>query len=140
MKKQIEEKKLSNTHEIMLWASVRYFIGRSSIVSTTFPSDIVSDILPNMNDAQKEMLHDEIKRCIENVRDHLTFSTDLDLWEKLMNYLDINNKYEIITKEDDKVECFKWNDKYVPYDIYLKNSSLDSYVNPDMIKLITYLK
>lgn len=129
-------KSLTNTEEIMLLASVRYFIGRTSIVATTFPCNIIQDLLPRMDENQIEKLRRELEYGIDSIKDYDDTMKLMDEWITLLDYLTPINKCIVLIKDGDEIACFKSHDKYIPIKQYLEHPYPLTYIDKKMISKI----
>lgn len=135
--------KVDNFTETMLWASIRYFMGRHTISASVFPCDIVVNILSELTDEQKMMVLEEINRqlfslrCVNGITDSSADnSIDLKNWIRLRNYLE--RTYWRIAHLDDgtEIECFMCDGKFIPVDTYLIHPLMDTYIdNEHIVKL-----
>lgn len=119
----------------MLWSSVRYFIGRSSIQAVLFPCDIILNILQELDETQLQMLKGEIDEGIKTARSSISSNSPLEKalknlvhWEKLSSYLNKYNRY-LVYYDGEEIRCFEYEGKYVPIYKYLFNPMVDVYID-----------
>lgn len=125
----------------MVWASVRYFVGRDSILAVSFPCDIVLNIVSKLDDHQRMVLKEEIEDRIKTIAlvntptNNVSKDADSSLkeWKKLIAYLDTDNRYNLYGSDTEVFECFKYNDQYVPIHIYLTNPLVSVHMNEENI-------
>jgi len=137
--------KIDNFTETMLWASIRYFVGRQSITAVTFANDIVCNLIHKMSDEQKNNLRNEISEQINTLKkiSHPPLvrnaeENELRYWLKLVDYLTPENKYVVKVVDDlFDTECFLHNSKYVPITVYKRNPGLDCYIDDTRISYVT---
>lgn len=84
-------KPLSEWEWTLTWSSLRYFCGRYTIASASYPRDLLINFGKRLSDDQKRALHEEIQKQIEDairIDDNMWLRIDMEPWSALRNYLD----------------------------------------------------
>ena len=113
----------------LLFSTVAYLLDKENLISKTFPAEFINNSYNRINKEQKE----GIFRMI-NSYNKIYGEQILPEWQKLGCLLDDNSKIEFII-ENNKIECFKWKDKYYPVATYLQVPEKDLSLEEKFIKL-----
>lgn len=139
-KKNIEKTVLTDWEWTLVWSSMRYFMGRQTIASAMWPADLLNNYDRYLTQGQRGMIHRELKKHFEEFEAFGNPLIDSEHWERLMHYMDSNNRYMVQAKYtqdgelfEDTAICFKWKDAYCPVDKYAKNPYHNWYVAPEFI-------
>jgi hypothetical protein len=139
-KKKIEKTVLTDWEWTLVWSSMRYFMGRQTIASAMWPSDLIKNYDKYLTQGQRDMIAKELKCYFEEYQAFGNPNIDSEHWERLMHYMDKNNRYLVqakYTENDQTVEeatiCFKYKDVYCSIEKYARAPYHNWYVNPDFI-------
>lgn len=151
MKTDKNIKPLSDWEWTLTWSSLRYFCGRYSIASATYPSELLINFGKRLSTDQKRSLSGEIQKQIEDAireDDNMWLKTDMEQWSALRNYLDESTWKELFCQgediEDTIVLAFPCRTKdgetivtrWIPVDSYVKSGSVKTSVYEPYIKQI----
>ena len=138
MKKEKKIEKLSDWEHTLLWSSMRYFMGRQTIASATWPGDFMKNMYKRLVEHQIFMMHKDLKELFEQNGKFGSETIDSPVWERLMHFL--SKERYLVTAEAPKVkrqtvECFKHKEIYYAVDKFGGTSS-ESYIYEPYIKHI----
>lgn len=151
MKKEQKIKPLSDWEWKLTWSSLRYFCGRYTIASATYPDDLLINFGKRLTDDQKRALAKEIQKQIEDairINDNMWLKNDMETWSALRNYLDVSTWRELFCQgediEDTTVIAFPCERKeeetivtrWIPIDAYEGSGSVRTSVYEPYIKQI----
>lgn len=144
-------KPLSEWEWTLTWSSLRYFCGRYTIASATYPSDLIKNFGKRLSVDQGRSLSDEIQRQIEYAMkndDNMWLKVDMESWSALRNYLDRSTWKELFCQgpdiEDTTIIAFPCEYKevdtmetrWIPVDKYENSGSTKTSVYEAYIKQI----
>jgi hypothetical protein len=139
-KKKIEKTQLTDWEWTLVWSSMRYFMGRQTIAAAMWPSDLVKNYDKYLSQNQRDTIYRELNRYFEEYKQFGHPMVDSDHWERLMCYMDKNNRYLVESQRTENgsttIEthiCFKHKEAYSPIDSYAKSPYHNWYINPDYI-------
>lgn len=121
---------LSDVEWTLIWASLRYFVGRETIASATYPADIISNYYARMSDGQKKMLVRDISEHFERCGSIGNEKIDQPVWLKFAAALDDTQHFQIKLSDGSTAKVFKTNERIYPLDEYLRQPHHEIYV-PD---------
>lgn len=151
MKKEEKIKLLNDWEWTLTWSSLRYFCGRYTIASATYPAKLLVNFGKRLSDNQKRALAVEIQKQIgDAIRtdDNMWLKTDMKPWSALRNYLDVSTWRELFCQgediEDTTVIAFPCDEKegetiithWIPIDAYEGSGSVKTSVYAPYIKQI----
>ena len=122
-------KQLTGYEITLLFSTVAYLLDKENLISKTFPAEFINNSYNRINKEQKE----GIFRMI-NSYNKIYGEQILPEWQKLGCLLDDNSKIEFII-ENNKIECFKWKDKYYPVATYLQAPEKELPLDEKFIKI-----
>lgn len=130
-------KKLSDNEWTLIWSSMRYFMGRMTIVSATFPDIIIKDYFLRMSKHQKLMLYDDMKSYLENNTFFGNKDIDDPRWQKFMSIMNEDAYVNVLGIDNKKYLCFKANNRFYSIERYLNEPWSECYIDKESIKEIT---
>ena len=140
MIKKKQKTALTDWEWTLVWSSMRYFMGRQTIASATWPSDFVQNYEKYLTQGQRDMLCKELKSYFKEFQAFGNPEIDSEHWERLMHYMDKNNRYLVqakYTENDQTIEeatiCFKYKDVYCSIERYTQSPYHNWYINPPFI-------
>jgi hypothetical protein len=151
MKKEKQIKPLSDWEWTLTWSSLRYFCGRYTIASATYPAELIQNFGKRLSEDQKRSLSVEIQKQIEDairIKDNMWLGVDMEPWSALRNYLDVTTWKELFCQgediEDTTVIAFPCERKegesivtrWIPIDSYEESGSVRTSVYEPYIKQI----
>ena len=151
MKKEKKIQPLSDWEWTLTWSSLRYFCGRYSIASATYPTELLMNFGKRLSEDQKRALVQEIQKQIEDairINDNMWLKTDMEPWSALRNYLDVSTWKELFCQGEDikdtTVIAFPCESKedetivtrWIPIDSYEESGSVRTSVYAPYIKQI----
>jgi hypothetical protein len=142
-KKKIEKTTLTDWEWTLVWSSMRYFMGRQTIAAATWPSDFIKNYDKYLTQTQRDTVHKELNRYFEEYKRFGHPMIDSEHWERLMCYMDKNNRYLVESKRTEDGErivemniCFKYKDAYCPIEKYAEQPYHSWYINPEYISYV----
>lgn len=131
----LEHEKLNSFERDLLFGSVRYYCGRSSICALMFPQELVRNWWFRISDEDKMLLHRDLEDSLRMIRIHSegkreTFDAmskdrpDEDIWQKFMHCLNKDEWRECRSAETgEEFKAFLYNGKYYEVWFFLANMS-----------------
>ncbi len=136
MKKEEEEKTLSDFYWTLLWMAIRYAMNRQTIASVTLPRDIIRNCYYQLSTYQKEQIVKDLRRNDEEYK-NLGFGNeniDRPTWLKFINALDEPNHYKCLLIDNSEEIVFESEGRIYPLSKYLENPFVEIYVPQENIK------
>ena len=130
-------KPLSDYEWTLIWASMRYFMGRQTIASAMFPADFIKNSYSKLSEDQRMMVYRDLKSHFDSFNHFGNKDIDSPVWERLMGLMDDNNRYDVIAEgngvERQTIECFKVGDTYYSVEKILAEPHRNWYVANELI-------
>ena len=120
MKKETKPKCLLDIEWTNIWASLRYFMGRETIASATWSSDIIRTYYTLLTKGQKESIVKELKAFKKDFGYFGNKKIDNPIWEKFLGCLDEENHKTVVDINNESYVVFEANDKIYPLHLYLE--------------------
>lgn len=149
MAKKKTNQNLTEWEWTLTWSSLRYFCGRKTIASASYPADLVRMFGKRLTDLQKKMLSEDIKRSIEMSKGNSMWeSIDMRPWSAMSNYFDESTwrilKCEGPTIETQEILAFPCEGRenegmvtrWIPVEEYSNSGNTRMFVFEDYIKEI----
>lgn len=126
---------LSSFEKTQLFFAVRYAIGRKSISSCMFPTDIIKNMDDRLDVHQKNDLSRDIRNEMLYYSKDKWMTNDLLPWDNLQSYFDSGNRWTIETKDGSVYNCFKrmTDENYIPVNLFLTSPDTNTMVIKDEI-------
>ena len=86
-KKKIEKTKLTDWEWTLVWSSMRYFMGRQTIASATWPADLIKNYDTYFTQGQRDMIYRELNQYFNEYSAFGNPDIDSEHWERLMHYM-----------------------------------------------------
>jgi hypothetical protein len=125
-----KHKPLSDVEWTLIWASLRYFVGRETIASATFPADIIQNYYARMSDAQKKMLARDIYEHFDRCGRIGNEKIDQTVWLKFAAALDDTKHFQKTLSDGSRPVLFQIGERIYPLGEYLRSPHHEIYV-PD---------
>jgi hypothetical protein len=139
-KKKIEKTKLTDWEWTLVWSSMRYFMGRQTIASATWPADLIKNYDTYFTQGQRDMIYRELNQYFNEYSAFGNPDIDSEHWERLMHYMNKDNRYLVQAKYKEKGEtiedaviCFKHKDVYCSVEKYAESPYHNWYMVPEYI-------
>lgn len=117
---------------MLIWGANRYFCGRSTIASATFPDLIMKRFYKLLDENQKRLLAFDILGCLEDMSD-----LDKPRWSKFYSALKTESHYKVKGIENGEViTVFDANGKMYPLDKYIESPHWEMSVNPVLVEVV----
>lgn len=118
----------------LIWASLRYFLGRETIASATYPQMIMKNYYHRLSDAQTKSMYEDIKRHFDLMGGIGNEIIDKPIWLKFAAALNTIDHIEYELKTGEKIMCFEANNKIYPLDKYISDPHCEIWIKPSSIK------
>jgi hypothetical protein len=139
-KKKIEKTELTDWEWTLVWSSMRYFMGRQTIASATWPADLIKNYDTYFTQGQRGMIYRELNQYFNEYSAFGNPDIDSEHWERLMHYMNKDNRYLVQAKYKEKGEtiedaviCFKHKDVYCSVEKYAESPYHNWYMVPEYI-------
>lgn len=145
---------LSDTEYTLIWMSILYAVSGHTIASATLPYMIIGSYWDRLSDGQKQTLYtdidEEIKKA-ENLDEEWLekYSYDGKIWRcdeswyQFRALLDKTNRCKVHTLyqgEESDIDCFKYDDEYVPIERWVDYPFIKTYIEKKYIKKVEEIK
>lgn len=130
-------KPLSDYEWTLVWSSIRYFMGRQTIASATFPADFVKNTYPRLSTDQKKMIYRDLNNHFNQWGHFGNKDIDSPVWERLMGLMDDDNRFMVVAEgnnvERQTIECFKVGDTFYGVEKILEEPHHNWYIPTDFV-------
>jgi hypothetical protein len=133
MKKVTSKNSIKDFEWALLWSSLRYFVGRETIASATFPASVIEHCFYRLSENQKRSLAKEVWEHLEQHGRVGHQQIDQPHWLKFAAALETEKHIEVMTIDGNIHTCFKVNGRFYPLDIYVRNPNQETYLPEENI-------
>lgn len=140
---------LSDTEYTLIWMSIRYAVNGRTIASATLPYMIIGGYWDRLSDGQKQYLYTDIDEEIKEAERQGKYSYGDkswrcdESWYQFRALLDKTNRCKVHTLyqgEESDIDCFKYDDEYVPIERWVANPFIKTYIEKKCIKKVEEIK
>lgn len=117
----------------LIFGAMRYFMGRATIASATFPEAVIRKYHARLSEVQKEQLVEDLR---EHLREGKTFgwkTIDEPVWNKFLAALDESSHYQVEAIDNTTHTVFEANGKIYPLNTYLRDPGMEIYLPEENI-------
>ncbi len=135
MPKKNKIEPLSSFERLLMWFSIRYAIGRTSIASQCLPYDLIEHYYPRISQEDRDALSKDIERELETLTTlYNAKESDLEVWRIFAHALGSKYHHNILATDGKNYLCFKFNNEFYPLQRYLEHPSIKCVIPNENIR------
>ena len=117
----------------LIWMSVRYARGGSTIATATLPFDIIHYYYQRMNSSQKKLLVRDLSEYLEEFGKFGNEKIDDPIWRKFLAALDMSKHVDVKLVDGKTCRAFQCNERIYPLAEYIANPESEVYIPEESI-------